>query len=435
MTGDKAVAHADMHIPLSIGLLSVTIGSVTTALPRIPEDSPLRQAIESRIPEMTDDLLDAAVKAVRWPTTMPSEPFQVEIGPLLAAAFPVVAAAMAEGRQLSTDEVSSFAVPIVERHAEDGIPLPALFAALHGGLRRCWEIVVDLVPDVDAATLAAVGVHLSELTGTCSVVIAEVYQDSDFVLRASKRDQLQTLCKALVAGDPTAAMLAQDASVELSDRYDILAIEVAAAPAPQTAHEVLLAQRRMRYAQHVLYEFGSTDILNTFDGYTGTVLLPTPLVGEGALEALVDALTTRFGVDIYAAECRATELLGIPAAVAETTEIARLARQLGGHPGLHHLDDLLFEYQATRPGPARDFLAQRIAPLQQHPALLDALEAHLRHGADRKAAAAELFIHPNTLTYRLRRIHEITGIDPSDPHGSRLLAAAVTIHIVDHAEK
>ncbi|PQM46344.1 Proline-responsive transcriptional activator PutR [Mycobacterium talmoniae] len=408
---------------------------MTSALPRIPEDSPLREAIESRIPELSDALLDAAVKAVRWPTTLPSEPFQVEIGPLLAAAFPVVVTGMIEGRQLSTAEVSAFAVPIIERHAEDGIPLPVLLTALHGGVRRFWELVVELVPDIDAATLAALGAHLSDLAGTCSIVITEIYQDSDFVLRANKREQLRTLCKALVAGDPTAAILAEDASVELSDRYDILAIDIDTAPTPQTAHDVLVAQRRMRHAQHVLYEFGSADILNTFDGYAGTVLLPTPLVGPGALEALVDALATRFGVEIYAAECRTTELLGIPAAVAETTEIARLARQLGGHPGLHHLEDLLFEYQATRPGPARDFLAQRIAPLQQHPSLLDALEMHLRHGADRKAAAAELFIHPNTLTYRLRRVHEFTGIDPSDPHGSRLLAAALTIHLVDHAEK
>ncbi|MGY4102881.1 PucR family transcriptional regulator [Nocardia sp. R16R-3T] len=70
---------------------------------------------------------------------------------------------------------------------------------------------------------------------------------------------------------------------------------------------------------------------------------------------------------------------------------------------------------------------QRITLLLGNPHLLEASQAHLRHGSDRKAAAARLHVHPNTFSYRLRRIAELTGIDPADPNNSRLLAASLTI--------
>ncbi|WP_280214844.1 PucR family transcriptional regulator [Nocardia cyriacigeorgica] len=84
-------------------------------------------------------------------------------------------------------------------------------------------------------------------------------------------------------------------------------------------------------------------------------------------------------------------------------------------------------YQLTRPGRARDRLAERIAPLSTRPHLLAALDAYLRHGTDRKTAAAEVHVHPNTFSYRMRRIAELTGLDPADPAGTRVLAAALTV--------
>ncbi|WP_262402082.1 helix-turn-helix domain-containing protein [Actinomadura sp. CNU-125] len=46
---------------------------------------------------------------------------------------------------------------------------------------------------------------------------------------------------------------------------------------------------------------------------------------------------------------------------------------------------------------------------------LPTLAAWLDHFGDPKGAAAELRIHPNTLRYRLRRMHEATPIDLASP--------------------
>nr|WP_083885066.1 helix-turn-helix domain-containing protein [Nocardia thailandica] len=63
--------------------------------------------------------------------------------------------------------------------------------------------------------------------------------------------------------------------------------------------------------------------------------------------------------------------------------------------------------------------------------MITTLQAHLQHGADRQAAARELHVHPNTFTYRLNRITELTGLDPTQPREGRTLAAALTIHLLE----
>lgn len=408
-------------------------------LPPIPADAPLRKVIEDRIDEIATTLLHEAVESIEWPTPMPIEHFDGEVTPYIIGGFLYGLDLITEGRRVTRAEAATFVLPVAERHAEDGIPLPFLFTALHAGIRKLWEIVLESASEGDPETIAALGMYLADLTGTISVLMTEVYQDSDFVLRATTRRQLSALCAHLVDGEPGSDTIAKQIGVKLSDRYDVLAIRVDG-DEPRTTHGTLAARRRLRLANQVFYGRGAGEILNTFDGHTGVILLPAQVVEPRDdavmathLGALIDALSERLEVAIYAAHHPGATLAAIPAAAAEAAEITCLARQLNREPGIYQLSDVLFEYQSTRPGPARDLLARHIAPLRDHPGLLQALQSHLQHGADRKAAAAELFIHPNTLTYRLRRIQEITGYDPTDPYQSRLLAAAMTVHTIDQA--
>jgi sugar diacid utilization regulator len=52
--------------------------------------------------------------------------------------------------------------------------------------------------------------------------------------------------------------------------------------------------------------------------------------------------------------------------------------------------------------------------------LFDTLETYLDLYGKRKTAASRLNIHPNTLDYRIRKVRELTGMDPDDPD-SRLV--------------
>ena len=44
-----------------------------------------------------------------------------------------------------------------------------------------------------------------------------------------------------------------------------------------------------------------------------------------------------------------------------------------------------------------------------------------------EAAARALFVHANTVRYRLRRIHEVTGYSPTDPRDAYALRLALTL--------
>ncbi|MGH9003014.1 MAG: helix-turn-helix domain-containing protein, partial [Acidimicrobiia bacterium] len=47
--------------------------------------------------------------------------------------------------------------------------------------------------------------------------------------------------------------------------------------------------------------------------------------------------------------------------------------------------------------------------------LVETLRAFLRCGFSAAATAEALIVHPNTISYRLRRIEELLGIDCHDP--------------------
>lgn len=68
--------------------------------------------------------------------------------------------------------------------------------------------------------------------------------------------------------------------------------------------------------------------------------------------------------------------------------------------------------------------------------LLETLDAYLAEGRSLEAAARVLFVHPNTVRYRLRRIAQVTGWDPSDARESYVLQIAIAVgHLTDNGQQ
>nr|WP_231754972.1 PucR family transcriptional regulator [Pseudarthrobacter sp. GA104] len=98
--------------------------------------------------------------------------------------------------------------------------------------------------------------------------------------------------------------------------------------------------------------------------------------------------------------------------------VLQLARRRVGEPGLHQapVADLAGVVEGL-PGPGLVAMARRLlAPLMSDggPALRETLEVYLRHSGNTREACGELFIHRNTLTYRLRKIEEMLRLDLGD---------------------
>jgi DNA-binding PucR family transcriptional regulator len=65
-------------------------------------------------------------------------------------------------------------------------------------------------------------------------------------------------------------------------------------------------------------------------------------------------------------------------------------------------------------------------------ALLDTVMTYLEQGNSLEATARLLFVHPNTVRYRLRRVAELTGITPGDGRGGFTLWTAVVLGRLAH---
>ncbi|MBB5826340.1 PucR family transcriptional regulator [Micromonospora carbonacea] len=108
----------------------------------------------------------------------------------------------------------------------------------------------------------------------------------------------------------------------------------------------------------------------------------------------------------------------LPAAVrlAELT-----AGPAGADPGPVFVDDHLVALTLRGEAGALAVLtARRLAPLAhlrpaQRESLLVTLHSWLRHWGSRAEVASELYVHPQTVSYRIRRLRELYGDDLTDP--------------------
>lgn len=96
-------------------------------------------------------------------------------------------------------------------------------------------------------------------------------------------------------------------------------------------------------------------------------------------------------------------------------------------------DDLLPERALLADTPARHLLVERIhRPLEAAgSSLLETATTFLHVGRSIEASARDLFVHPNTVRYRLRRIAEVTGYDLTDPREAHVVRTAIAVAALD----
>jgi DNA-binding PucR family transcriptional regulator len=92
-----------------------------------------------------------------------------------------------------------------------------------------------------------------------------------------------------------------------------------------------------------------------------------------------------------------------------------------------HADDLLPERALVGdPAAHRRLVATVVEPLEGAGGeLLHTLESYLEGGGVLESCARALFVHPNTVRYRLRRVAELTGRAPTHPRDALVLRTAV----------
>ena len=102
-----------------------------------------------------------------------------------------------------------------------------------------------------------------------------------------------------------------------------------------------------------------------------------------------------------------------------------------------HADELLPERALAGDPLARQRLIEQVyRPLKEHPTdLLATLWCYLDNARSLEATARELFVHPNTVRYRLKRIGEVIDWDPTAPRASLVLQTAIIVGAIADSDR
>lgn len=138
-------------------------------------------------------------------------------------------------------------------------------------------------------------------------------------------------------------------------------------------------------------------------------------------ERIARLLTPHFGGGPVVVGPRASDSASIPPACATAVSAYRVARAWPDAPRPVAADDLLPERALAGEERARGQLVADLEAVLADPDLRQTLEVHLESRTSLEGTARALFVHPNTVRYRLRRIEALTGRSPGDPRDALAL--------------
>lgn len=315
--------------------------------------------------------------------------------------------------------------------ARAGVPLAPIQHAFHEGFSVGLRMVAGSAVDGEHAALVDGAVLMFGLLDVVSEAVSSAYLDEYKAVAVQGHDQAHAVVTALLAGESHAGAVAERHGTELADGYEVLAVHFPPHPdetgVPSSRETA--AGRKLQSILVAVSDFCAPALpLAILSPSGGTILIPdaTPTTAG----SLVARLSEAGGVPVFAAAATASPAR-IPDAADNVYELLRLVLRLGYRPDVYRISDLALEFQIARPGVGRRHLKKILDPLRRIPDLLPTLEAFVSTEANRKKAATQLVVHPNTVDYRLKRIEQITGIDPMKSSGLRSLHAALIADSLD----
>jgi sugar diacid utilization regulator len=386
--------------------------------------APLYQRFEARIPDIAKQVLDAFFARSAAYRQLPHQLVDKEITEAVSRNLRVFLRSLSEQRPPAPEELAD-QIAVAIRRAEQGVPLDMVLGTYHLAGEVGLAAMAALAGPDEVDDLLAAFPALLRYLAVAVPAIAASYVHEQQALHAEHREARRALVSALLTG-AQAEPLAERMGLALAHHHVVVSLRVGAPP--QADHDARPAVRGV--VRRMLAEMPAHGLV-ALNHNGGTVLLPTTAEATETELAnaaeLVGRLHVAAGATVVAGIASASSRAEIPPAAQQAADIAELAERLGRPPGAYVLDDVLLEYQLCRPGPGRQRLARVLDNLTAHPELMRTLSVFIDNGHNRHEAAATLHVHRNTLNYRLHRIAALTGCNPADPTGARLLAASLIV--------
>ena len=276
----------------------------------------------------------------------------------------------------------------------------------------------ELLPRQDRPVLHAAIVQYSREVAFSA---AEVYARAA-ELRGSWDARLEALVvDAVLRGETDETVLSRAATLGWRSTSGVVVV-VGAAPELEPG----LALESVRRSSAV----AGIDMLGAVQGDRMVVVLGgNPVSSPDRTLFIVRGFTTAFGPGPVVIGSAVEHLMDAGASTREALSGYRAAAAWPEAPRPVTAADLLPERALSGDGHARRALARDLyEPLASAGGgLLETLVTFLDAGSSVEAAARALFVHPNTVRYRLRRIHEVSGYSPTDARDAYALRLALTL--------
>ena len=278
--------------------------------------------------------------------------------------------------------------------------------------------IEEVMPKADRAILQAAIVQYSrEVAFTAAEIYARAAE-----MRGAWDARLEALVvDAVLRGDTDEAVLSRASTLGWRSTA---AVVVAVGPAPET--EPTHAVETIRRTTHK----AGIDMLGAVQGDRMVVLLGGEEVTppESALR-VVRTFVNTFGPGPVVVGPAVEHLMDAATSTRAALSGYRAAQAWPEAPRPVGSNDLLPERALAGDGHARRALARDLYDplLAAGGGLLETLVTFLDQGSSVEAASRSLFVHANTVRYRLRRIHEVSGYSPTDPRDAYALRLALTL--------
>lgn len=309
------------------------------------------------------------------------------------------------------------------RRATAGVPLPAVMAAYRVGFRFMWEETL-----AEARRMNDVGTD-AVLEATSQIMIAQdtftqamtgAYRRQLTMRMLGQEEERSALVEAVLFGRITDTQSLWDAAdilrLPTSGPYVVVAAEVPGigrTGLPEIATK--LDARDIRSSWRLLPDL-----------QVGIVHLRRPAIQQELIEVLRSSATSRVGISPSFDD------------LADTGDGLRYARlAIAGRPTNDQLVQVFDDSPLSLAAVSSPDVMQRIGrsilgalddlPEDERAVLVETFEAWLDAGGSANATAAKIYVHPNTVRHRLRRIEERTGKSLSRPRDVAELCLAFEI--------
>ncbi|HSU36583.1 MAG TPA: helix-turn-helix domain-containing protein [Propionibacteriaceae bacterium] len=276
----------------------------------------------------------------------------------------------------------------------------------------------EVMPKADRPILHAAIVQYSREVAFSA---AEIYARAA-ELRGAWDERLEALVvDAVLRGETDETVLSRASTLGW---HSTATVVVVVGPAPEL--DPALALESIRHSAAI----AGSDMLGALQGDRMIVVLGGPGLGtDGHALKVVGKFAHLFGPGAVIIGPPVDHLMEAASSTREAVAAYRAAAGWPEAPRPVLSDDLLPERALSGDGHARRALARGIYDplLAAGGGLLETLVTFLDHGLSVEAASRALFVHANTVRYRLRRIHEVTGHSPTDPRDAYALRLAITL--------